>query len=224
MSRSKKMLPVLMTTAALLLAGAGQAQNKVTVAPTGEYANIDVRLAQDTLKTLSSGSALEKENAVGAVLAHPENFAPPVFYAVSGVLFDLGKKDEATFWFYAGQLRARFDANRCLDVSARQAVGVLNQTYGMPINQYAIRDMAKFEALIPRVIEWDKATPHNYDARWINLHGMAAVISGLSPAGAASAPVAMSTPKDRWDAIAEKTRADYLAGFQTFVAQWKARK
>ncbi|MDB5936337.1 MAG: hypothetical protein JWQ01_3681 [Massilia sp.] len=224
MRQRKNILCVLMTTAVALFAGAGQAQNKVIVAPTGEYAKIDVRLAQDTIKVLSSGSAQEKDNAVALVLAHPENYVPPVFYAMSAVLFDLGKKDDAAFWFYAGQLRARFDANRCLDISARQAVGVLNQTYGTPINQYALKDMTKLEALIPRVVEWDKATPHNYDARWINLHGMGAVISGLSPASSPAAPVAFTAPKDTWDAIAEKTRADYLSGFQTFVAQSKTRK
>ena len=139
-------------------------------------------------------------------------------------MFQDGKKDEGAFWFYAGQLRARFDANRCADVSARQAVGVLNQTYGSLINQYALQDIPKLESLVSRVIEWDKVTPHNYDHRWINLHGMNAMMSGLSSKDAPAAPATLSLPKDQWDSIAEKTRDHYLSGFKQAMASMKNKQ
>ena len=187
------------------------------VAPQGEFAKIDIDLAKTAMQILANGSPAEKQSIIANITAHPENYAPPVFYALSHVLFQDENKDEAAFWFYAGQLRARFDANRCADVSARQAVSVLNESYGLLINQYTFQNIPKLEALIPKVVEWDKRTPHNYDHRWINLHGMNAMMSGL---GAKDAPL-LSLPKDQWNSIAEKTRADYLSEFKKAMASLK---
>jgi hypothetical protein len=126
------------------------------------------------------------------------------------------------FWYYAGQLRAGFDAKRCTDVSARQAVAVLNEKLGGPIVQYAVQNLAKVEALIPRVVEWDRRTPHNYDHRWINLHGMAAMSASMGKAPEGK-PGPLSVPKDQWNAIAEANRADYLANFRKAVDHAKNR-
>jgi len=185
------------------------------VAPRGEYARIDVRLANKTIAALSSGTDTERKRAIEAIEAAPQKYAPPVFYLLSNTLFTQGRKDDGAFWFYAGQLRARFDANRCADVSARQAVAVLNQEYGTPINQYMFKDLPKLEALIPKVVEWDRKTPHDYDHRWINLHGMAAMIEGLE--GSSAKREALSLPRAQWDAIAEKTRSDYVEAFRKAV-------
>ena len=202
-------------------AGAPAVAEQITVAPQGVYAEIDTRLAIDTLRTLQTGSPAQITAAMDAIKAAPERYAPPVFYALSHVLFDRGDRDDAAFWFYAGQLRARFDANRCADVSARQAVAGLNQTYGKPINQYTFKNIPKLEALIPRVVDWDRKTPHRYDHRWINLHGMGAMISGT---GSPMQPPSLSLPADQWAPIAEKTRADYLEGFRQAMAQMKSRE
>ena len=96
-------------------------------------------------------------------------------------------------------------------------MGELNEEFGPTINQYSMQNIPKLELLIPRVVAWDRSTPHDYDNRWINLHGMNAMISGLSSDDATSSPPALSLPKDQWDAIAEKTRADYLKGFNEAI-------
>jgi len=197
---------------ALLIAatGATLAADEHVMAPRGEYARIDVRLANETIADLSTGTEAEQDRAIEAVLAAPQKYAPPVLYVLSNTLFAKGRKDDGAFWFYAGQLRARFDANRCADVSARQAVAVLNQEFGTPINQYMFKDVPKLEALVAKVVEWDRKTSHDYDHRWINLHGMTAMIESLdSPEGK---PKALSLPRAQWDAIAEKTRSDYVEG------------
>ena len=142
-----------------------------------------------------------------------------MFYAVSRALFEQDKKDEAAFWYYAGQLRARFDANRCADVSARQAVSLLNREYGGPVNKHAMQDLAKLEQLVERVVAWDRRTPHDYDHRWINLHGMGAILSAKE--GAKPAP--LSLPKSDWPAIAEKTRQDYLSGLRKAMERMKQK-
>lgn len=168
--------------------------------------------SEEVIRNLEQGTASECQEAVKRITSAPDRFTPPAFYALSTVLFEQGKKDEAAFWFYAGQLRGRFDANRCADKSARQAVQMLNLQYGTAINQYMFNRMEKLKALIPKVVEWDRKTPHNYDHRWINAHGMDAINAELSNSKIDKSKT--SLPEEQWSRIAEKTRTDYLAAFQ----------
>ena len=196
----------------------------IKITPKGEYAQIDTRLAMETMQTLAEGTPEEKQKAIEKIKLSPQIYAPPVFFLLSNVLFQDGKKEEGAFWFYAGQLRARFDANRCADITAREAVGALSQEYGPLINQFAFKDISMLEELIPKVVEWDRTTPHEYDHRWINLHGMDAVMVGMDVEKSQEEPAALSLPKEQWSEIAEKTRADYLAGFKQAVTQMKNQK
>ena len=191
-----------------------------TLEPVGEYAQIDTRLVKETIDLFSKGSEEERVARVKDIRANPQNYAPPVFYLLSRVLFQSGLKDEAAFWFYAGQLRARYDANRCADPSAAQAVASLNDSFGGPINAYMFQQLPKLEALIPKVVEWDERTAHNYDHRWINLSGMNAVMASLGKDAGKEAP-SLSLPKERWPQIAEDTRRDYLNGFRQALAKAK---
>lgn len=164
--------------------------------------------AIESLKAADEG----RQTAIDQIRDAPQNYAPPVFYVLSYMLFVDGKKDEAAFWFYAGQLRARFDANRCADVTARGAVNILNMQFGESINRYTFRDREKLKALVPKVIEWDRKTPHNYDHTWINSHGMDAVLESLGDS--ATGESVSSLPEEEWQRIAEETRAQYLDGFE----------
>ena len=185
-----------------------------TVQASGQYVTIINKPVVAAMKALGSGDAAERAKQIVAVLAHPSRFAPPVLYALSEALFQAGKKDEAAFWFYAGQLRARFDANRCTDETAGSAVDVLNDRYGPAINKYTLTDIPKLEALIPRVIAWDRKTGHVYDPRWLAPHGMAPFL-----ADGKAAP--LTRPQAEWGKIAEKNRAAYLSGFYEALAGMK---
>jgi len=190
----------------------------IIVPPTGEYATINVKVSNETIEALRGQDQEKQKQAIDSVLAAPDKFNPVVFCCLSKVLFDQQKYDEAAFWFYAGQLRARYDANRCADVSARDAVAVLNQQFGPPVNKYTFHHLDLLKAVIPKVLEWDEKTPHNYDQRWINLHGMNAMLTSMD-SQSASAKQKLSLPEKDWDKIAEQTRADYRKGFDQAVAQ-----
>jgi hypothetical protein len=194
---------------------------EVVVEPTGVYAEIDTRLATDTIEALTAGNEKKRAEAIAAIEANPAEYAPPVFYVLSQVLFEQGDEDRAAFWFYAGQLRARFDVNRCAEESARQAVAALNQQFGPAINQHTFKDIPKLEELIPRVVEWDRETARSYDHRWINLHGLGVFLLAAEP----DEPVGpLSLPEDQWEAIAETTRSEYLEGFRQAMAEVKSRR
>lgn len=205
----------------LQLIGCTAPSGSIPVEQAGIYAQIDTRLANKTINALAKGGVEERRTAIEMVRKNPENYAPPVLYQLAQVLFSGGEKDEGAFWFYAGQLRARFDANRCADMSAKQAVAVLNQKFGAPINEYAFKDIPKLEALIPRVVEWDRSTVHHYDHRWINLHGMDAISSKMGQPVAAGE---LSVSSDQWESIENKTRAEYLNGFRQAMLQLNKRE
>lgn len=220
LSRSLRILMFSLVVLALLPPSMTFAE-QVVVEPTGVYAEIDTRLAIETIEALTAGGKKKRAEAIAAIEANPAEYAPPVFYVLSHVLFEKGDKDRAAFWFYAGQLRARFDANRCAEVSARQKVAVLNEQFGPPINRYTFKDIPKLEELIPQVVEWDRKTARRYDHRWINLHGMGVFLLAFEPDG----PVdPLSLPEDQWEAIAETTRSEYLEGFRQAMSEVKSRQ
>lgn len=206
----------------IALLGLAFALTKTAVADT--HSRIDTRLANETIHVLVKGTPAQKQALLRTIKAHPEVYAPPVFYVLSHALFQDGHKDEGAFWFYAGQLRARYDANRSADPSAQQAVAILNQSYGFLINQYAHQNIPKLEKLISSVVEWDRKTPYRYDHRWITLHGLHAVLAGLGGKNAATMPEAPDLPEDQWPAIAEQTRAEYLSRFAQMTARMKGER
>ncbi|MEN6450571.1 MAG: hypothetical protein ABFC96_08780 [Thermoguttaceae bacterium] len=193
-----------------LVLGVPQQSGSDEIQPTGEYAKIDVKLTNKAIGDLLGDDMKRKQTAVKSVLASPDKYAPIVLCALSNVLFDEGKKDEAAFWYYAGILRCRFDALRCADVTAREGIGVIHQNYGQPIMQYTLEHPAKVEAMLPRIAEWDRTTPYNYDHRWINLHGMAAVMESTGTNEGTGKHPQLSLPKDQWKSLAEKTRTEYV--------------
>lgn len=173
----------------------------VSVKPTGEFAEIDVKEQNEILGKILKG----EQSSINQVLSKPENYNPAVLYAISAALFNAGQKDEAAFWFYVGQLRGRSDANKALDRSARQAIGVLNQRFGGPINQYAMKDIPKLKKIVAKAVKFDEITARNYDPRWIALHGMDVFLK--------KEKVAFS-PEKEWQEINDKTRTEYFNGFK----------
>ena len=74
-----------------------------------------------------------------------------------------GKKDEAVFWFYAGQLRARYSPQ--LKGENSQLVLIFTMA-GEAINAHAQRDILQMEKTVRRVLEWDDKT----FAAWAKAH------------------------------------------------------
>ena len=187
-----------------------------------EGTQIDVYSSVNAFEALGNENIAIRDNAIATIIRNPELYNPTVFYKLSENLFQQGKKEDALFWFYAGQLRARYDANRCADETARSAVSVLNENYGPSINKYAFENLDKFEKIIANVIEFDKNTKHLYDQRWINLHGMGVMIDDLGDNKGAKR--IQSLPSEEWAGIAEKTRNEYFDGFKETMKEIRAMK
>jgi hypothetical protein len=212
-------LAALLAWAALSAFGADPAPEKEE--PKDPYADIDVTLLDETFEKLDKGTDEERKKTIEEVRKSSDKYPPPVFFSMSKILFEDGKKDDAAFCFYAGQLRTHYDANRCADPSAREVLNLLTDEYGAEINKYMFKDLAKLEKLIAKVVEWDRKTPHNYDPRWINLHGKEAQKEEPDDGEPEKKPTALSLPKEQWEAIAEQTRKGYLNAFKKVIADLK---
>lgn len=180
--------------------------------PQPRPAPIDVTPMRTALAELHSPRRTRRDAAVDAVRTSPQGFPPPVLYALAHALFTRGERDAALFWYHAGQLRARFDVERCADPTVVDVVERLRGQYGAPINGYAFveAELSVLRAAVRRAVDWDRATPYAYDHRWVNLHGVRA-FAGPGPAAA------LSRPRAQWPDIAERVRADYLAGMHAVL-------
>ena len=137
-------LRALLFVAALVLAALAQ---PVAGNAAGDIANQPV---SGSLEELAGG--IEHEHPLAA-------------FELSKRLWEAGRKDEAVFFLYLGQLRfrARLLANPNGDPTGGRALfDALMSAMGPPINQYAFGDIPALLATIDRVIAWDDGHADDY--------------------------------------------------------------
>ena len=186
----------------------------IDIKPKGIFKEIDVTRHNTAIEILNGENKELKQQTVESILKNPSYYNPPVIYALSHELYIQDKKDDAMYWFYVAQLRARYDANLCMDKSAKQVVSILNKDYGADINKYAFQDIDKLEKTVTKLVDFVRKNEENYDHRWINLHGMDAVLAGMDDN---SEMKELSQPEDKWTEIKKKTVEDYYNGFIEYV-------
>lgn len=172
---------------------------------------IDTTASDDAISDLTGGDEAARAEAATRVEQHPARYHPGVFFVLATIRLTQERHGDAMFWFYAGQLRTRFDVNRSADKLAGTVLSRYNDGFGPPINRYAFQHLDELEATVERVLEFDRSTPHHYDPRWINRHTPGAMVAALSRQPLD--PTTMTRPADEWPAIAERTRAEYADGF-----------
>lgn len=100
------------------------------------------------------------------IAADPSVITPMTLFVLAIRLYDLGERDEAVFWYYAGKNRAitlvdtlsfapGFDAG-----GVRDAIGAFIQLAGPYFNSYAFCDFQKQQAVSLRAIDWVEAHPY----------------------------------------------------------------
>ncbi|WP_417581579.1 hypothetical protein [Pelagibacterium sp.] len=102
---------------------------------------------------------------VDQLRAEVSNAHPSGFYVLASRLYDAGDRDEAVFWFYAGQLRYRthLTCNPDLPPDGDPALfSALSEMIGSEINYYAFGDLDSLLDTIDAVIEWDQSTPNGF--------------------------------------------------------------
>ncbi|MEM1410211.1 MAG: hypothetical protein AAGG79_05635 [Pseudomonadota bacterium] len=176
--------------------------------PEAYFPDSNLALQQD----LSSDDPTRVRGARDLIEADPEAFPPYLYAALSDALFRKGEKDAASFWFYASQLRIRYDANRCnLSSAPEEHARILAEIYGAPITKALFEEPERAAATLGDVLLFDASVGNNYDPRWIYylpVEGEGAA-SGAAPATKLPPSEATCQPKDRWPLIKDATRMAY---------------
>lgn len=108
---------------------------------------------------------------------------PAAYYEYAMRLFGEDRKDDAVFWFYAGQLRYRFhlSANPDLAPDGDPAVmASLNESVGRVINEYAGGDPVTWAAQIERALTWDAQTENGFTSKAQHAAHWQEIRAGLS--------------------------------------------
>jgi len=122
------------------------------------------KIIDDSPKTLKERmESCDSKIAVAAAeefINNPDMLKEPLeLFSPALVLFLHGKKDDAVFWFYAAQLRVRYQL--AFEKGDRgQLLAIMLMTVGQIINNYAFQDVSNFGRILDRVLEWDKKTPN----------------------------------------------------------------
>jgi len=107
---------------------------------------------------------------------------PAAYYILASKLFAAGHKDEAVFWFYAGQLRYRFylKSTPGLDPSGDPALfASLSESVGRPLNEYAFGDIPKLAKTIDEVLKWDQDHPNGFTSKTAHAQDLTEIRDGL---------------------------------------------
>ena len=119
--------------------------------------------------------------------------APTTLMTVAARAYDLGLKDDAVFWFYAGKNRFLTFA-RVIDVKdeifreTESANAAFLQLVGNVVNPYAFCDLAKQRDAAARARDWVKAHPYK------------AIFDEKFPSHFADRAAALKAAEDKMDA------------------------
>ncbi len=134
----------------------------VAITDSGHSVANDSASAQDRLASCDTRVALA---AAREILNSPRTLNEPLeMFPAALALFMNGEKDEAIFWFYAAQLRVRYQL--AFEKGDRgQLLTVMMMTMGPFINNYALQDVRRLDKALDRVSEWDQRTPNPFKDR-----------------------------------------------------------
>lgn len=93
---------------------------------------------------------------------------PSFYYVLAARLFAADRKDEAVFWFYAGQLRyrIRLACHPDLPPGAEPALfASLQETVGTQINEHAGADPDAWAAAMQRALDWDERMANGFEPK-----------------------------------------------------------
>lgn len=121
-----------------------------------------IACAAPPVAAVAAPPAPRSVESVEQVMARIEREHPAAYYELAKRLFEQGRRDDAVFWFYVGQIRyrSRLMHNPNLPKDGEPALfASLSQVVGAPLNRYAFGDIPKLAETIDRALAWDAEQP-----------------------------------------------------------------
>ena len=105
--------------------------------------------------TINAATAQALKEPLDDLTKDVEHLHPVAMFFLAKRLFDAGRRDEAVFWFYEGQLRWKAHLSMNKDQFELAMFERLHADIGPDINQYAFHDPDALLATIDKVLDWD---------------------------------------------------------------------
>lgn len=141
--------------------------DQVTGSYRGEFLALGIGQSESLINSIKDAN----NETINSVLSHPNDFIPPVLFALADQLFEMSEPRAAMFWYYTAQLRARSDANKSLDPTVSEGLLNLNRYYGHKIGHYAKAHLEELNEIMARVIEYDRISKRLYEPKWVAVLG-----------------------------------------------------
>jgi len=182
----------------------------IVVEPVGVYAEIDVAGQNRMISQLYD---LKTRNAsIDTIFNNFTRYIPPVMYLFSQALFLNGEKQSAVEWYLYAQIQAMYDAARCTDNSAKQAVLILEERNRPVLNEYMNENKKLVTETAGKVMLLFKKVQTEYDIRWINLHGMGSFSGAFGEELPKETPK-LTVDKSLWPDIADNILKEFAARY-----------
>ena len=81
-----------------------------------------------------------------------------------------------------------------------------------------MQNINNLEVIVKKVVDFVRTNNENYDHRWISLHGMNAMQSGLNKN---ETHIELTLPRNKWSEIKKSTVDTYYNDFLTYVVNGK---
>lgn len=183
-----------------------QTVTNIEVKPVGEYADIKIADQNRMMKQLYDTQT--RNASVDTIFNNITHYNPPVLYVFSQALFANGEKVPAVEWYLYAQINAMYDAERCADGSAKQAVLILEENIRATVGSYMRQTPGLEKESAEKVLVLFRKLAPDYDIRWINLHGMGA-FSGAFGEETPNEKPKLTEDTIRWPAMREKVLNEF---------------
>jgi len=116
----------------------------------------------------TSAPAKQPAESVEQLIARIDRHHPANYYELAAKLFEQGRRDEAVFWFYVGQIRFRSRLKQIPNLKPDGDPALfasLSEVVGTPLNRYAFGDIPKLAETIDRALAWDASHEDPYSPK-----------------------------------------------------------
>lgn len=140
------------------------------------------------------------------VRKNPDQYEPPVLYAMANSLFIQGEKKAALFWYCLAQIRSLYAKNLAepaLHAFGEKKIRLYREYFGKSIEVYAFSNTVELQEVINAVKKHVYLHKENYNLLWI-----------YTPYKEISHPF---LPQSEWEHIREQTFQAYFANVLHFV-------
>ena len=188
----------------------------VACAPAAALAQkFDMHPTEAMVARLSVAYGTDKREAMRDVQRSASSYNPLVLYALANALIE-DYSERAIFWYHVGRIRATYDALRCRDKSAQNAMLELRKRMNQDLRSAQFYRRERLPGIAQKAVDWDAKNPRNYDQRWIALYG---TVAASSPGTDADS---LMLPESDWPAILKRVHETHLKSVQDFSNEKKA--